>query len=67
MFWAVESVKDSRKTPLSTYEDEDSKKVTEVNVLASKLLTERLYVFNAPRGSSQPALTNKLRRKLTKQ
>lgn len=48
LFWAIEFVKDSRKTPFGTYEDKYAGRATEVDVLASKLLNEGLYVFNGP-------------------
>ncbi|MEJ2777203.1 aspartate aminotransferase family protein [Sulfolobaceae archaeon RB850M] len=48
LFWALEFVKDSKATPFGTYEDKYNGKITEVDILAKKLLDDGLYVFNGP-------------------
>jgi taurine--2-oxoglutarate transaminase len=48
LFWAIEFVKDEKQTPFGTYEDKYEGRVTEVDILAKKLLDEGVYVFNGP-------------------
>ncbi len=48
LFWAIELVKDHRKTPFGSYEDRAVGKATFVDLLAKRLMERGVYVFNGP-------------------
>lgn len=48
LFWAIELIKDSKKTPFGDYEDKYNGKLTLVDILAKKLLEKGVYVYNGP-------------------
>lgn len=48
LFWAIELVKDGKKTPFGTYEDKYEGRPTFLDYLAKKLLEKGVYVFNGP-------------------
>lgn len=48
LFWAIELIKDSKKTPFGTYEDKYEGKSTPVDVLTKRLMSDGIYVFGGP-------------------
>ncbi|AWR93580.1 aspartate aminotransferase family protein [Acidianus brierleyi] len=48
LFWAIELIKDSKKTPFGTYEDKYEGKSTPVDVLTKRLMNDGIYVFGGP-------------------
>lgn len=61
LFWAIELIKDSKKTPFGDYEDKYNGKLTLVDILAKKLLEKGVYVYNGPSWFivSPPLIINK--------
>lgn len=61
LFWAIELIKDSNKTPFGDYEDKYNGKLTLVDILAKKLLEKGVYVYNGPSWFivSPPLIINK--------
>jgi taurine--2-oxoglutarate transaminase len=48
LFWAIEFIKDSRKTPFGTYDDRYKGVSTMVDKVAAELLNMGVYVFTGP-------------------
>jgi aminotransferase (EC 2.6.1.-) len=48
LFWAIEFIKDSRKTPFGTYDDRYKGVSTMVDKVAAELLNMGVYVFAGP-------------------
>ncbi len=48
LFWAIELVKDSKKTPFGTYEDKYEGKSTPIDDVVKDLLKNGVYIFGGP-------------------